>query len=77
MLEKVLRYAGELEKLEAHILSDNEYSQFMSLENELTLNDFALLDNLEMCERWKQPVWMNDIWPKSITANQGRCHIYL
>lgn len=69
MLEKVLRYAGELEKLEAHILSDKEYAKFLVLENELTLNDFVLLDDLQMCERWKQPVWVNDIWPKSITAN--------
>ena len=55
MLEKVLRYAEELEKLEAHILSDKEYTKFLVLENELTLNDFVLLDELQMCERWKQP----------------------
>lgn len=48
MLEKVLRYAGELEKLEAHILSDKEYTKFLVLENELTLNDFVLLDELQI-----------------------------
>lgn len=69
MLEKVLRYAEELEKLEAHILSDKEYTKFLVLENELTLNDFVLLDELQMCERWKQPVWTKYIWPKSIRAN--------
>ena len=67
MLEKLLRY-GELEKLEAHKLSDKEYSNFLLLESELTLNEFVLLDGLHMCERWKQPMWTKDIWPQSITA---------
>lgn len=66
MLEKVLRYAGELEKLEAHKLSDKEYANFLVLESELTLNDFMLLDKLQWCQRWKPPVWTKDIWPKSL-----------
>lgn len=67
MLERVLRYAGELEKLEARKLSEEEYSNFLALENELTLDDFVLLDKLHSCERWKPPVWTKDMWPKSIS----------
>ena len=66
MLEKLLRYAGELEKLETHELSNEEYANFMVLESELTPNDFVLLDELQWCQRWKQPVWTKDIWPKSL-----------
>ena len=70
MLEKVLRYAGELEKLEVYKLSNEEYANFLVLESELTPSDFVLLDELQMCERWKQPVWTKDIWPKSITPDR-------
>lgn len=34
MLEKLLRYAGELEKLETHKLKKEEYANFMVLESE-------------------------------------------
>lgn len=43
MLEKLLRYARELEELETRKLSNEEYPNFMVLESELTLNDFVLL----------------------------------
>ena len=75
MLEKLLRYARQLEKLEAHKLSSQEYANFLVLESELTPNDFVLLDKLQWCQRRKQLVWTKDIWPKSMTANYRRCNI--
>src|ERR671922_1678353 len=33
-------------------------------------SNFVLLDRLQWCQRWKQPEWTNDIWPKSLNKRR-------